>query len=316
MARFLALMPLGLLGLTSVVATGCDDPDVAPDAAPVPPDMQPAGPPPGFPAVLEIAAAQATITVPFTASASGSASAPFGSVAMTSDAGTLQIDGTSLASFVYMTVPFAGYVLYQGFAVGPQRWDVFWLYCQGTGLAHIYDEGVGGPELFVRPASGTCNGTDAVAAVPVSLPALALPAPRPFGGYTVTGPDVTVTADGTGSLTLDGRTLPLVVFGEVDCSTICGAPGWYELHSIVWDEAQRRVIFLIVYLINGRPNQVQLTYARSLPDLGDPIGTRNLAASWTARGSRSSGNSATSSTEPARLPSGAPPLGVPPPALR
>lgn len=305
MARRLALL---FLGFTAVLAPGCGDPEAAPDAAP-PPDARPRDPPPGFPAMLAIAAAQATITVPFTASASGAASPPFGSVAMTRDVGTLQIDGTSLASFLYMTVPFAGYVLYQGFAVGAGRWDVFWLYCQGTGLAHIYDEGISGPELFVRPASGSCNGTDAVATAQVALPALAMPAPVPFGGYTVTGPDVTVHADGTGSLTLDGRTLPLVVFGEVDCSTICGAPGWYELHSIVWDEAQRRAIFLIVYLINDRTDVVQLTYARSLPDLGDPIGTRNLQARWTARVSRSSASSA-------ERPSGAPPLGVPPPALR
>jgi hypothetical protein len=298
-----SLRRLALVALAGLAAIGCgehEDPGARPDAQPDAPVMVP-----GFPAVLELAATQATITVPFTASASGSASPPFGNVAMTRDVGTLQLNGGTLASFVYMTVPFAGYVLYQGFAVGSERWDVFWLYCQGSGLEHIYDEGVGGPELFVRPATGSCSGTATPATVQVSLPALTIPPPAPFGGYTVTGSDILVASDGTGALTLDDRSMPLVVFGEVDCSTICGAPGWYELHTIVWDETQRRVIFVIIYLLNGTPHQVQLTYARSLPDLGDPIGTRNFPATWTATTARTP-----------RVRSAGPPFGVPPPGLR
>jgi hypothetical protein len=140
------------------------------------------------------------------------------------------------------------------------------------------------------------------------VPAIALRPPAAFGGYTVTGEQITVRSDGTGTLTLGDRTLPLVVFGDVDCSAqLCGEPGWYELHSIVWDEAERRVIFLIAYLMNGIPGQVQLTYARSLPDLGDPIGTRFLEATWVVEPSR---------IRRAAPSPGAPPFGVPPPGLR
>ena len=110
-------------------------------------------------------------------------------------------------------------------------------------------------------------------------------------------------ADGTGALTFGGRTLPLIVFGDVDCSTNCGSPGWYELHSVVWDDAQQRAIFVIVYLILGSMNDVELAYARSLPDLGDPIGAITMPATWSV-------SSSLTSTARTRRP-----FGVPPPAL-
>ena len=33
-----------------------------------------------------------------------------------------------------------------------------------------------------------------------------------------------------------------------DCRTGCGTPGWYELHAIVWNQAQQKVGFQVVYL--------------------------------------------------------------------
>jgi hypothetical protein len=306
MARFAQTLVVIWLTTLGVIGCGGGDDPATPDAPPSVPDA--AGMAVGFPSTMMIAASQATIPIPFTVTSNGTGSAPFGRVAMTSDVGTVELDGVPVPSFVYMTVPFGEYVLYQGFAVGPDRWDVFWLYCRDIDLAYIYDEGISGRPLFVRPATGRCNDAGAPATAPVSLPPLALPAPVPFGGYAVTGTDITVGKDGNGTLNLNGRRLPLVVFGDVDCSG-CGGMGWYELHSILWDEMNRRVIFVIIYLISGQSASVQLTYARSLPDLGDPIGTRVLPSSWTVNPTVRSRSSSTARTDGPRF-------GVPPPGMQ
>ena len=33
-----------------------------------------------------------------------------------------------------------------------------------------------------------------------------------------------------------------------DCRTGCGTPGWYELHTVVWNQAQQEVAFEVIYL--------------------------------------------------------------------
>ncbi len=37
-------------------------------------------------------------------------------------------------------------------------------------------------------------------------------------------------------------------FHTVDCRAGCGTPGWYELHTIVWNQARQEVGFEIIYL--------------------------------------------------------------------
>ena len=234
----------------------------------------------GFPAVISIGSSEGTIADAFELDANGSASAPLGTVAFASDVGTIAIDDASIAAFVYATTSFSSYALYDGFAISPSSWDAFYLYCE-TGLVDVYDEGVGGRPLFYRAATGTCVGTPTPTTAQVSLPALSIPTPVPETGYTVTGDDVVVRADGTGEITLGTAVLPLIVFDDIDCST-CATSGWYELHSIAWDDAQQHAIFFIMYLINGSTTSVELAYARSLPDLGDPIGTVTLPATWSA----------------------------------
>ena len=93
-----------------------------------------------------------------------------------------------------------------------------------NGLTYVYDEGVGGPALQGINANGSCTGTTASTAVAVNLPAFSIAAPAPFVRYTVTGDQITVRHDGTGSLTLGAQTLPLTVVGDVDCSPTFGTP--------------------------------------------------------------------------------------------
>jgi hypothetical protein len=258
---------------------------------------------PGFPSTLTFGAASGTVAVTFDETTTGSADAPLGAVALTNGVGTVDESGASASAFLYEQQPFGDLTLYQGFAVSAASWDVFWLYCQGTTLIDVYDEGVDGPRLDSYDATGACSAPGDAVTEDVVLPALSLAAPTPVaGGYTVTGSDITVGNDGAGSVVIGGATLPLTVFDTVDCSTTCGSPGWYELHSLLWDDTHHAAVFVIVYLETESTTSVQLEYARSLPDLGDPTdGGLSLPATWTAM--------------PIRPADGAHPHGMPPRAI-
>jgi hypothetical protein len=235
-----------------------------------------------MPATLVIGASSGTVSDAFRLSASGTAGTPYGAISFTSDVGTIDVGGGAAAGFVYATVAEGGYTLYDGFAVSPTSWDAFYLYCNNGALADVYDERISGHGMvYAAVTSGACSATSAQTAAHVALPAFSIPAPTPIGGYTVSGNAIDVASDGTGSLVIGTTRMPLVVFDDVDCSA-CGGSGWSELHSIVWDAAHQRAVFVIVYLISGTTSSVEVAYARSLPDLGDPLGTRVLDATWTA----------------------------------
>ena len=253
-----------------------------------------------MPARLVVGASIGDVTDAFAVAASGTAGAPYGAVSFSGDVGTIDVGGGAAAAFVYATVQEGAYTLYDGFAVSGTSWDAFYLYCNGSALADVYDETVGGHGMvYAAVTGGHCSAATTQTVAHVSLPAFSIATPAPVGGYTVSGNAIEVGSDGTGTLVIGADRLPLVVFDTVDCSA-CGGSGWYELHSIVWDAAQQRAVFLIVYLITGSASSVELAYARSLPDLGDPVGTRTLAATWTVAHLRS---------KPAAR-------GVPPPSFR
>jgi len=237
--------------------------------------------PSGMPAMLVLGASSGNVTNAFRLAATGTAGSPYGAISISADTGTVDVGGGPAAAFVYATVPEGGYTLYDGFAVTPTSWDAFYLYCNGTTLADVYDEKISGHGMVYAPVTGgACSATTTQTTAHVALPAFTIATPAPIAGYTVTGNAIDIAADGTGTLAIGTSPLPLVVFDDVDCSA-CGGAGWFELHSIVWDAAAQRATFVIVYLINGNASTVELAYARSLPDLGDPIGTITPAGTWT-----------------------------------
>src|SRR5262249_20944303 len=162
----------------------------------------------GFPAQLLLGPSSGSVANPFTVKITGSGSSQIGAVAFDADVGTVALGGAAQTSFLYMTVPFVGYQLYQGFAVGASRWDVFWMYCNGAALSNIYDEGVDGPLLFVEGATGSCNGAMTATTVPVTLPSSTIASPTPVDtGYAVDGTNIHIAANGIGTVTLGGATM-------------------------------------------------------------------------------------------------------------
>jgi len=270
--------------------SGTPTPAASPTATPTgtpgaTPTATPTGTPaaPSMPATISIGATSATVSFPFAVGASASSSAPHGAVSFSGNTGSLYLEGATLAAAVYERQIWDdfGYTLYQGLAIGASRWDVFWLYCQGSTLRYVWHEGAGGPAMHYVNANGTCSGTSAATSAAVSLPAMTLAVPPPVAGYTISGTGIGLADGATGFLRVGSKTLPFVPFEDVDC-TACGTPGWYELHSLAWDEEEQRAIFVILYLDLAYPGRVFAAYARSLPDFGDPIGAVELAATWSA----------------------------------
>lgn len=243
-----------------------------------------ASPTPTMPATLDIAATEVELALAFEVDVDGSAMGAVGDVTVTNNSGTIELDGDALPITFYEKQLWTdfGYTLYQGLAVGSSSLDVIWLYCEGSSLSYVWREGVNGPALDHHDASGTCAGTDTPAATTVAYPAFTLETPATGPGYTIDGDDISLPDGETGLVTIDGITYPFVAFEDVDC-TECGGDGWHELHSLLWDGAADRLIFVIFYLDFGYPDRVLAAYARSLPDFEDPVGILELDATWTAQ---------------------------------
>lgn len=238
---------------------------------------------PVMPATIEVDATDVMVTLPFGVTADGAGTGLIGAVDVAANTGTVAIQGTSLAVAFYEKQPWPeyGYTLYQGIAVGTSRWDVLWLYCTTSGLAYVWHEGMGGLAIDYVNASGTCSDTGASTSTTVALPALDLDTPAPVAGYSIDGAGISLTDGDSGLVYVGSTLLPFVPFSVVDC-TACGGDGWYELHSVAWDELEARAIFVIFYLDFAYPDRVLAAYARSIPDFDDPVGVLDLDATWTA----------------------------------
>jgi hypothetical protein len=280
--------------LVAVVAfAGCGDSsgDAAIDAA------NNSGAPPGFPATLMIAASQGTIANTFTATIAGSGTPPaLGAVSIDANLGTIALDGESGDAALYNSEPLSGYQIFGSVVVSQDRWSIAYPYCMGGSLVDVYAEAVGSGGFALLPATGSCATTTTTTTSTVALPAFAIPTPAASGDAIVSGTQIDLD-HGAGQITIGGSMRPAVVFNTVDCSTMCGSPGWYELHTLIWDDANQSATFVIIYLELETPDQVQLSLR--LPTLDDPFDNALLDATW---------------TEPsARVSASAPPVHLPPP---
>jgi len=234
---------------------------------------------------ISVAPTDGLLSLSFRLDSSAVGSDRLGAVDIAANSGTLELEGVELDAVVYEKIPWPelGYALYQGLAVAPDQLAVFWLYCQDGELSWIYAETTAGQLLFVEEASGTCEVSAEPTQTSIALPALEIGIPDLVEGFTVDGEQVEVDSAGRGFLSVDGEPLELFVFGTVDCTEDCGDPGWWELHTLVYDRASLRMCFAILYLFidPAEAGVVGVEYSLTLPDLADPIGSQQLAATWT-----------------------------------
>ncbi|MFT3697798.1 MAG: hypothetical protein QM831_31955 [Kofleriaceae bacterium] len=267
------------LALAMIAACGNSPAPDTRDGAPVTIDavrsIDAAPPPSTFPDMVTIDATHGTLANPFTATIDGSG------ISIANDTGT--IDSTSAA--LYNSVPFGTYQIFGSIVVAPDRWTIAYPYCMNGSLVDLYAEQVGPGGFVLTQRTGTCSSTTASIQAQVDLPSFSIATPSPVGNATVHGAAIDLD-HGVGTIAIDNVKQPAVVFDTVDCSSTCGSPGWYELHTLIYDDTAHTATFAIVYLKIGTANSVQVSYAMRLPTLDDPFHDAVLDATWTGTAAR------------------------------
>jgi hypothetical protein len=182
--------------------------------------------------------------------------------------GTVTLEGRSVSTLVYKGIPWSSYalVLYQALAVEAHSWTVFWFYCRDQTLTYVYWESTSRSKLFGEPMKGSCKSASS-GQTTVTWPAGSMSPPALVKGFIVHGATIEISGAAAGHTLLTNKTWLVFPFTVVDCSKSCGTPGWYELHSILWESETGEIAYGIFYLTTGHPHQVQLDYTLELPSL-------------------------------------------------
>lgn len=233
------------------------------------------------PARVLVGPTDGNLALSFSLDASGAGTSRVGEISLVSGAGTVSMGGRELAAVAFEHQPWEefGYDLFQVLVVAPDRWVILWLYCAGEELTNVYSEATDGLPLEVEPATGSCSWSSDPSEASVVLPAVDMLVSHEVEGYRVSGAEIDLESETPGWIRLGRSEMTVLVFQDVDCSTGCGEPGWYELHAVLSDSARGRACFAILYLSLGEAS-VLVTYALTLPDLDDPAGMTQLEAEW------------------------------------
>ena len=209
--------------------------------------------------------------------------APFlGTIAITSGVGTVsRLDGEGPVAVISSTRGFSpGELIYEAIGVDNNAIRVYFFYCEpGSTLSTVYYEDTTTPQLFQLTPHGECVATNGTALEQVSFPPVTLVPPKPVPGIAIDGPDLSYNGTSPGRALWDGRSLDLYPFLLVNCTT-CAQPGWWELHSLLWDPNDAEATVIIFYLFLDRPFEVSADYAFSLPRLGYRTDGGLFNATW------------------------------------
>ena len=175
-------------------------------------------------------------------------------VSIVSNQGTVSYGGRGpFQAFLYSRTlfPAANSIVYTGLGVESGTWYPFFLYCSADGrLTRVYGEMTDRDVAVDDEVEGTCTDQGVAFMAPVSLAANTLSPVALACGFSVHGPGSSIDLQGSqnGSVTFLGSDSIALPFHTVDCRTDCGTPGWYELHTIVWNQVRQEVGFEIIYL--------------------------------------------------------------------
>ncbi|HVV49278.1 MAG TPA: hypothetical protein VHO06_06455 [Polyangia bacterium] len=176
-------------------------------------------------------------------------------VSIAASQGTVSYGGRGpFPAFIYDRedgFPTSGSVLYSGLGVEDGTWYPFWLYCTSDGrLTDLYGE-MSDRDADIFPAlEGTCTDQGVGPMNAIAIPAHTLSPIALTCGFTASAPAPDATdlmGSSVGSTYFLGDLSSVYPFHTVDCRD-CGSPGWYEVHSIIWDPAQQVAAFSIFYL--------------------------------------------------------------------
>jgi hypothetical protein len=248
---------------------------------------------------ISIAATSAPFTVSEDTTFTGNGANDVGAIAITDGVGTIQFKNESANAFFFNAtgVPtgtvdggdldggeFAADRDFEIIAAQESRLIVAFITCTGPKLTFIFYESTdgiaSGKEL---PATGSCAILEKSTTENVTFPALDFPPPSVVSGFSITGSQMAFDGTHVGSTTISGTSYALYPFNVVDC-TACASPGWYELHSLLWDEKNKNACLGILYLEQNTPSTVGLAYMMCLPAVTSSYTTAQLgfSADWTA----------------------------------
>jgi hypothetical protein len=233
---------------------------------------------------FSVGATEETANIFHTVDVSGRGGSVIGNVDISGAVGTVEIHGRTVDAFSYRRIPWPSEnrTLYQTLAVAPDDIYVLWFYCSDDDrLREIWFEGTDETALDYERSSGSCSGSQTSSQPDVSFPALDMELESTDGGFEVTGTNVSIGADGTGTTTFFDTTYETYVFDQVDCSVQCNtSDGWYELHALMWNAEDAELFFGIFYLSDDGAT-VQLSYTIGLPSLFEPGQQQFPDATWT-----------------------------------
>jgi hypothetical protein len=205
-------------------------------------------------------------------------------VSIVSNQGTVSYGGRGpFQAFIFNRVPFPGAnsITYAGLGVENGAWFPFFLYCSGDGrLTRVYGEMTDRDVDVFDDVEGTCADQGVAPMVPVSLAANTLSPVALTCGFSVHGGapnSVNLEGSQNGTASFFGGDSVALPFHTVDCRTECGTPGWYELHTILWNQALQEVGFESVYLDD---QGVSWANGISLPEGDTTTVTQFIGATW------------------------------------
>ena len=241
---------------------------------------------------LTVPATNGTWTAKEDVTFTGKGAGDLGAISITHGVGTLVFKGTTTPAFFYTSTSappgtddsgtFAGDRDFELVAATPDRLLAVWITCTGSALTFVYFESTDGPLTSTeRAASGTFTVTTADTPESISLPALAIAPPALATGFTLSGTLIKYDGTAPGTASIGGTSLQVYPFHQIDC-TKCATPGWWELHSLLYDPTSESLSFGILYLAQNRPDLIELAFLIRLPQLDDPIGEQlDDTGTWT-----------------------------------
>jgi len=201
-------------------------------------------------------------------------SSRIGRISIHRSEGTVEIDGRSLPSIVFARQPPArgsATNLYEVISVAPDRLYLLWIDCRTTTPEiQLWIESTAVEGLVQEKGSGSCHDTPAPSNPRLRAPAISMDWPQPVRGFSVSGAGLDLPNGARGTVLYDGEIQLVFPFTWVNCF-YCGSPGWFELHSLLWNPSTQAVTLGIFYLMVGGDHvggdRVILAYTLSMPVL-------------------------------------------------
>ncbi len=241
---------------------------------------------------IQISPTQGNLFTDYSVKVSGHGLHETGAVEIANNVGTIDIHSMHLSTFIQKRIPWGSMTLFQGMAFDPTHFYLYWIYCNvQKKVSGFYYESPYSQEGFSDVIIGSCDSTTDKTSTLISLPAVELPMPKGVPGFEIIGDQIHLPASGVGTVAIQNRfhaereNFNFIPFAAVDCMK-CGTPrtrneaGWYELHSLFFNELKGRACFGIFYLYADQKYPIDLEYTLCLPDLDRSLDYASFEASW------------------------------------